>query len=322
MEKENVGANAGASAPKKRRLSLSLKKRSRCADVSEEPVESFACASIPKNSALNSKWAMHNLSEWLAHHNKRHPESPCPPETVSSSFPKDVLSIWLPVFVLETRNQRGKKYPPKTLYNLLCGILREMRVQNPNYPNYLDKQDSTFAAFLNTVNNLLKSLREFGVGSTSSHTEEISTEEESLLRSSGVLNTTMPKGLLRAVFYVCGKCFCLRGGQEHRDLAPSQFERLRDPYCYVYRENTLNNKQGGLRQLKLEHKVIKIVANPAVKEKCPVYIFDLYLSKLPDKAKESDTFYCRPLPCIPAINSTEPWFSAVPVGRNILQNMV
>ena len=63
MEKENVDANAGASAPKKRRLSLSLKKHSRFADVSEETVESFACASVPKNSVLNSKWALHNFKK-------------------------------------------------------------------------------------------------------------------------------------------------------------------------------------------------------------------------------------------------------------------
>ena len=119
MEKENVDSNVGASASKKRRLSLSLKKCSRFADISEETVESFACASIPKNSALNNKWAMRNLSEWLADHNERHLESPCPPEIVSSSCPKNVLSKWLPVFVLETRNQCGEKYPPKTLYNLL-----------------------------------------------------------------------------------------------------------------------------------------------------------------------------------------------------------
>ena len=62
MEKENVGTNSGGSATKKRHLLLSLKKHSRFADVSEETVESFACASLPKNSALDGKWAVRNLS--------------------------------------------------------------------------------------------------------------------------------------------------------------------------------------------------------------------------------------------------------------------
>ena len=136
MKKEKVNANAGASAPKKRRPSLSLrnvpglpmfqkrwwnpflalpslktrrnallvtawllnngegerwrKRRSNCKftvnpfevwysscksnlserladhnDVSEETIESFACAFVPKNSALNSKWAMRvTVSTW------------------------------------------------------------------------------------------------------------------------------------------------------------------------------------------------------------------------------------------------------------------
>ena len=58
---ENVDANAGGNGMKKRHLSLSLKKHSRFADVSEEMVESFACASLLKNLALNCKWAVHNL---------------------------------------------------------------------------------------------------------------------------------------------------------------------------------------------------------------------------------------------------------------------
>ena len=62
MKKKNADANAGGSATQKRRLSLPLKKHSRFADVSEEMMESFACASLPKNLALNGKWAVCNLA--------------------------------------------------------------------------------------------------------------------------------------------------------------------------------------------------------------------------------------------------------------------
>ena len=44
-----------------------------------------------------------------------------------------------------------------------------------------------------------------------------------------------PASLQNAVFYTVGKMFCLRGGQEHRDL---QFIRLHEPDRYVYHENT------------------------------------------------------------------------------------
>jgi hypothetical protein len=120
------------------------------------------------------------------------------------------------------------------------------------------------------LDNLIKSLRSKGIGSSSS--------PEYLMkrrRSSGVFSTTTHKGLLRAAFYYCGKCFFLRGGMEHRNLALSQLERLQEPDRYVYRENFSKNKQGGIRQLKLEHKLVTMFANPSVKEKCPVNILDI-----------------------------------------------
>ena len=110
--------------------------------------------------------------------------------------------------------------------------------------------------FTRTLDNLFKSLRSKGVGSTASATETISAEEEKALWSSGVLNTKNPKGLVRAFFFVIGKTFCLHGGQEHRELKLSQLERLHDPDRYVYYEYASKNKQGGTRQLRLDHKVV------------------------------------------------------------------
>ena len=147
--------------------------------------------------------------------------------------------------------------------------------------------------FTRTLDNLFKSLRSKVVGSTTSATESISAEEEDLLWSSAVLNTDTPNGLVRAAFFVVGKCFCLRGGQEHRQLRLSQLQRLHDPDWYVYHEHSSKNKQGGIQQLRLDHKLMTIVANKAAKERCPVFVLDTYISKLPEEAKKNDLFYCR-----------------------------
>ena len=90
-------------------------------------------------------------------------------------------------------------------------------------------------SFRTALDNLFKQLKSDGVGSNSQHTENISPEEEDRLWTSGVLNVTTPKGLLRAVFFACGKCFCLRGGEEHQNLSVSQLKRLTNPerYCYI-----------------------------------------------------------------------------------------
>ena len=63
-------------------------------------------------------------------------------------------------------------------------------------------------------------------------------------------------------FFYMGKCFCLRGGQEYCDLCPSQLQRLQSPDRYMYKEKASKNRQGGISQLKLEHKAVFIFRNP------------------------------------------------------------
>ena len=70
--------------------------------------------------------------------------------------------------------------------------------ENSEYPNFLDKNDATFATFQTALDNVFKNLR---VGSKARHTESISVEEENRLWDSGVINTRTPLGLLRAIIY-------------------------------------------------------------------------------------------------------------------------
>ena len=56
-----------------------------------------------------------------------------------------------------------------------------------------------------------------------------------------------------------------------------------------------------------------VYACPEVGERCPVFILDTYLSKLPPKAHECDLSYLRPLSEAPT-DASVPWYAAVPVG--------
>ena len=127
------------------------------------------------------------------------------------------------------RNNNGENYPPCSINSILSGILHHMRTENPNYPNFLSKQDPKFHSFKTALDNIYKKLTSDGVGAGSAHTESISPDEENQLWSTGVLNVETPKGLLRAIFFYNGKCFCLRGGVEHRNLRLSQLQQLTDP---------------------------------------------------------------------------------------------
>lgn len=201
------------------------------------------------------------------------------------NVPKDIVSRWCACTWSRLETKKENRILRRHSM-LLCGILREMRIKNHQYPNFMQKDDPDFVTFHTTLDNEFKSLRSEGIGSSCSRTEGISSEEEVLLLSSGVLNLTTPKGLLRAAFYYCGKCFCLRGGNEHRRLSLCQLKRLSDRERYVYTESSSKNKQGGLKQLRMEHKAVTVVANKDVGERCPMYILDKYIKKLPQKAKD------------------------------------
>ena len=132
--------------------------------------------------------------------------------------------------------------------------------------------------------------------------------------STGVLNVETPKGLLKAVFFHNGKCFCLRGGIEHRNLGLSQLQRFSNPDRYVYKEYASKNRPGGVIQLKMNHKSVTIVANPAAGHHCHVFLLDKYISKLPLNAVKKDLFYCRALDVVPK-EENAPWYVAVAVGE-------
>ena len=66
------------------------------------------------------------------------------------------------------------------------------------------------------------------------HAAVITAEEEDKLWESGAIGIYSPKALSRCVLYYVGKAFCIRGGQEQRDLKPSQFIREYNPDRYTY----------------------------------------------------------------------------------------
>ena len=158
--------------------------------------------------------------------------------SLTSQRSTEELNYWLSVYAVETRNNNGNLYPPRTLYQLLTGLLRHMRANNYHAPNFLDRKNPAFNKLHTVLDNHFKGLRKDGVGSESKHSEIITKEEENQLWCAKVLGLETPKALLQTVFYYNGKNFCLRGGQEHRDFKFSQLRRCTNPHDhYIYTEN-------------------------------------------------------------------------------------
>ena len=133
--------------------------------------------------------------------------------------------------------------------------------------------------------------------------EVISVEEEDQLWKKGVMGTSTPTGLQNAAFFVVGKMFCLRGGQEHKGLQLSQLKRYEDRY--VYYENTSKNRNGSFKQLSVKNKVVPFYPSPESGERCPVKIHTSVNCLWKQNKKIYSTFdHSKSLPMIPTSHGT------------------
>lgn len=94
----------------------------------------------------------------------------------------------------ETRQRNGAKYPATTLYQLLCGLNCFMHSVDPRAPNLVDVKNPDFQQLHSTMDSVFRSLRMEGVGVQVKHASI--KEEENFLWSQGILNLSIPLGLL------------------------------------------------------------------------------------------------------------------------------
>ena len=116
-----------------------------------------------------------------------------------------------------------------------------------------------------------------------------------------------------------GKNILLR---EHRELKLSQITKNsfpEDRVWYTCTENMSKNRGGGVGQLTIPHKVVHQFKCNSMRKHCHVLI--TYFSKLPINAQKQDIFYHGPVAKVSA-NPAAPWFTLVPIRKNMLNKMV
>ena len=171
---------------KKKKAALSPSSRF-STTVSEEEVVKSSKGCIPANTARSTGWALRAFRDWADQRNKRFAEK-CPRDLFDKPHSTDAICDTLQRFVAEARRTNGTPYPPKTLYQILCGLLRYFREVQPNPPNFLDRKDTRFKKLHGTCDSVFRDLHENGVGSEKKSAQVISNENEDKLWQSGVLN--------------------------------------------------------------------------------------------------------------------------------------
>jgi hypothetical protein len=129
--------------------------------------------------------------------------------------------IGLSKFVVELRNENGEFYTPNSLMQIACGLQRHLRENG--YADLNLFTDALYKSFCDSLDSQMKELSSEGIGVHVKKSEPFSYDEEEMLRQKGALGTDEPEKLLNTLLFLIGKCFYIRGGEEHRALQPSQF---------------------------------------------------------------------------------------------------
>ncbi|CAC5402472.1 unnamed protein product [Mytilus coruscus] len=169
------------------------------------------------------------------------------------------MNHWLQRFVIEVRNKKGEEYPPKSLYSIICGLLRYCKDMNVNDKNFLDEKDLRFVTFRRVLDSRMKELLSKGFGTKVKRADPLSLQDDENLWQKGVFGMTNSVSLQHTAFFYACKLFGLRGRDEHRNLDCSQFEIGTDQtgkYVRFIGRSTKTFK-GGLSHLILDNKDIK-----------------------------------------------------------------
>ena len=133
-----------------------------------------------------------------------------------------------------------------------------MKDINPDCPNFLDKKDNHFKSFHSAMDSYFYNLHSNGIGRQVKHAKALSKDDEKKLWDSGVMGTTTPRALQNATFFIVGKMFCLRGGNELRNLKLSQIVLLHNPDRYEYNEHVSKTRNGTFKKLHVSNKVVSV----------------------------------------------------------------
>lgn len=197
------------------------------------------------------------------------------------NMPDDMLSEALSYFVAEVRNQSGEEYRPSTLYELVVAIQHHLR-KTGRLVSVLD--DDAFEGMRRVLDAKMKELSSRGIGIDRKRADVISDEQEEILWTRQMLGTDTPQRLLDTVVFQLGLHFALRAGREHRNLRVGDLGQLaihtdKGGNRYLeYREDVSKTNAGGLKHRRIEPKVTRAYENRRCPERCPVKIYEKYIS--------------------------------------------
>ncbi|GLV41688.1 without children [Carabus blaptoides fortunei] len=237
----------------------------------------------------------------------------------------DELNYSLCLFVKEVRKPNGTEYAPDTIYYLCLGI-QQYLFENGRIDNIFT--DAYYEKFTDCLDEVA---RKFSVLYNDSHYIVTRVEEEHLWESKQ-LGAHSPHVLLSTLMFFNTKHFNLTTVDEHMQLS---FSHIMKHWKRNANQPPGSAKMPGSRNVLLrfyppqttldansrKKKVYEQQENEDNPLRCPVKLYEFYLSKCPESVKtRNDVFYLLPeRSCVP---DSPVWYSTMALGREALEKML
>ncbi|KAK3728970.1 hypothetical protein QZH41_000475 [Actinostola sp. cb2023] len=273
---------------------------------------------ISKKTYESTMWSFNVFKNWAKYRNQHimdlDEQYPFVPVVDLKNTSANEMNYWLTRFILETNKGDGTPYPANSLYMIACGLLRYFRdCLERRDLNILAKGNPDFQSFQNAMYSRMKETAASGIGTKKKPAEPLTSQEEDILWSSGIIGLSSSQSLSYGVFFYNCKRFGFRSMNEHVNLMAEQYEigsdREGEFINYTGRQ-VCKYMQDGVQRRKLEVKVTKHYAQPG-NPHCVVNLFKVYMQCIPTAGR----FYRKPLPTKELADIR---FGSQPVGINVL----
>ncbi|KAM9263371.1 zinc finger MYM-type protein 2 isoform 3-T4 [Cariama cristata] len=238
------------------------------------------------------------------------------------------LNYGLTHFVNEIRRPNGENYAPDSIYYLCLGIQEYLYGSNRKDNIFIDPIYQTFEQELNKI------LRSWQPSILPDGSIFSRVEEDYLWRIKQ-LGSHSPVALLNTLFYFNTKYFGLKTVEQHLRLSFGTVFRqwkknpltMESKACLRYQVSSLCRADSedkittGKRKHEDDEPVFEQIENTSDPARCPVKMFECYLSKSPQNLNQrTDMFYLQP-EC--SVSTESPiWYTATSLDRNTLENML
>ena len=159
-------------------------------------LDALRASAVPEKTKKQTNWCVSRWKEWARSRNISTGEEQAPEEPIEMSDLE--LGYWIQQFVTEIRKKDGAVYPSETLYALVCGIQRYIRIHGKR-PELDFFTNPVFSELKLSLDAEMKRIGGLRIGTKRKKAEVISVEQEERLWSSGVLGDKSPQILLNTV---------------------------------------------------------------------------------------------------------------------------